>query len=127
MTKKNIYSILLPSHECNIKNIQGIKLTEIAKNQLLSLIKKNTTIKLGIKKTGCAGFKYFMEKTLNLSNNLSNITFFSKDISIIINKKDLNVLDGIKIDFVKEGLNYIFKFSHKKIKNFCGCGHSFEL
>ncbi|XBC39845.1 MAG: iron-sulfur cluster assembly accessory protein [Buchnera aphidicola (Chaetogeoica yunlongensis)] len=128
MNEKNHFVLLLPSHNNKIKYTQGIKLTISAKKQLILLTKKNKKkIKIGIRKTGCAGFQYFMEEIKHPLNDLTTTMFFSKEISLVIENKNLNILDGIKIDFVKDGINKSFKFTHKKIKNFCGCGNSFEL
>ncbi|AAO26850.1 conserved hypothetical protein [Buchnera aphidicola str. Bp (Baizongia pistaciae)] len=128
MTHKNSCITLISPQNNKIKNTQGIKITSSAKKQILFLTKKNKKkIKLRLKKTGCAGFKYCMEEVVDTSTNLSEIIFYANDVSIIVNTNELHMLDGVKIDFVKEGLNYSFKFSHTKIKNFCGCGNSFEF
>ena len=38
--------------------------------------------------------------------------------------KDLPYLDGMKLDFVKEGLQEGFKFDNPHAKETCGCGES---
>ncbi|EJW0603117.1 Fe-S cluster assembly scaffold SufA, partial [Escherichia coli] len=36
-------------------------------------------------------------------------------------------IDGTEVDFVREGLNQIFKFHNPKAQNECGCGESFGV
>ncbi|XBC38293.1 MAG: iron-sulfur cluster assembly accessory protein [Buchnera aphidicola (Floraphis choui)] len=123
---KNIYFTLLPK-EKNIHNIKGIKISYTAEKQIHKLIKKEHKIgiKLGIKKSGCAGMKYFMELATIIHH--TDIHFVSKNILILVNFKNVSILDGVKIDFIKEGINHVFKFNNKNIQNFCGCGESFNL
>ncbi len=36
-------------------------------------------------------------------------------------------IDGTEVDYVREGLNQIFKFHNPKAQNECGCGESFGV
>lgn len=36
-------------------------------------------------------------------------------------------IDGTEVDFVREGLNQLFKFHNPKAQNECGCGESFGV
>ncbi|HXK00510.1 MAG TPA: iron-sulfur cluster assembly accessory protein [Buchnera sp. (in: enterobacteria)] len=106
----------------------GINVTKNASIQLLSLIKKdskNKGIRISVKKSGCAGFRFIME--LAQEKRLEEIEFFQNGATLFIDKKILTVLEGIEIDFVSKGLNKIFQFKHNKTRNYCGCGESFEL
>jgi len=49
------------------------------------------------------------------------------DVNIIIDGKSLVYLEGIQLDFVKEGLNEGFKFTNPNAKGECGCGESFNV
>ena len=37
------------------------------------------------------------------------------------------MLDGSRIDFVKEGLKQMFKFDNPNVESECGCGESFNV
>ncbi|QCI18683.1 HesB/IscA family protein [Buchnera aphidicola] len=119
------------SYLFNQYKLKGIKITQNAIKQILFLINLNTDnkgIKITVKKSGCAGFRYIME--LINSKNISeanNIAFIHKNILIQIDKKDIPLVDGIKIDFIKNNINQIFKFSNPKLDKFCGCGESFSI
>ena len=39
----------------------------------------------------------------------------------------LPMLDGLVVDFRKEGLNELFKFDNPNAEALCGCGESFAL
>ncbi|QCI16956.1 iron-sulfur cluster assembly accessory protein [Buchnera aphidicola (Aphis helianthi)] len=110
---------------------KGIKITESAIKQILFLINldiANKGIKLSIKKSGCAGFRYIMELiNKEMSQKEDDIIFFYGTILIQISKKDIPFLDGIKIDFIKNNINKTFKFYNPKLEKFCGCGESFSI
>lgn len=113
---------------------KGIKITENAIKQILFLIStnpKNKGIRIGTKKSGCAGFKYTMElvkknETIK-QDNQNDMIFYYKNILVYISLKEIPFLSGIKIDFVKDNINEVFKYYNKKIETFCGCGESFSI
>ncbi|QCI19702.1 MAG: iron-sulfur cluster assembly accessory protein [Buchnera aphidicola (Brevicoryne brassicae)] len=128
--KKNNINTYFP----NKNKWKGISITENAIKQILFLINShsdNKGIRLGIKKSGCAGFRYTMKliKTSELKKekNKEEITFFYKNILIYISSKEMPFLEGIKIDFIKNNINKIFKFYNPKLEKFCGCGESFSI
>lgn len=70
---------------------------------------KGLGLRLGIKTTGCSGLAYVLEFVDDL--NEDDEMFSIDDVNIIIDAKSLVYLDGIELDFVKEGLNEGFKFT----------------
>lgn len=128
--KKNNVNTYLP----NKSKWKGVLITENAIKQILFLINShsdNKGIRLGIKKSGCAGFRYTMEliKTSELQKekNKEEIIFFYKNILIYIFSEEMPFLEGVKIDFIKNNINKIFKFYNPKLEKFCGCGESFSI
>ncbi|CEN32212.1 Protein sufA [Candidatus Westeberhardia cardiocondylae] len=127
MTIKNYDKILLSSYK---KKITSITLTNSAFIQILHLIKKNPKIiglRLNIKKNGCAGYSYKIEKIINFVKN--DIVYENKNIKIklYIPYNLVSFINGTKIDFIKNNINCAFVFYNKKIKKKCGCGKSFNL
>ncbi|AAM67683.1 iron-sulfur cluster assembly accessory protein [Buchnera aphidicola] len=112
---------------------KGIKITEQAIEQILFLINKNPKnkgIRIGTKKSGCAGFRYTMELVKNNTiekENKNDIVFYYNNILVYISLKEAPFLNGIKIDFVKDSINEVFKYCNPRIKTFCGCGESFSI
>ncbi|BGI51327.1 MAG: hypothetical protein BucCj_0830 [Buchnera aphidicola (Ceratovacuna japonica)] len=111
---------------------KNIFITKKAEKQIKFLIKKKfkkKILEIYVKKSGCAGLEYKMKFIKNNKFNIKNkknIVLKNK-IHILINKKYFDILKNTKIDFIKEGINKKFKFINKKIKNFCGCGKSFNI
>ncbi len=86
---------------------------------------KGFGLRLGIKTTGCSGLAYVLE-FVDAPNEDDNV-FDVDDVNIVIDGKSLVHLDGIELDFVKEGLNEGFKFTNPNAKGECGCGESFNV
>lgn len=86
---------------------------------------KGLGLRLGIKTTGCSGLAYVLEFVDDL--NEDDEMFSIDDVNIIIDAKSLVYLDGIQLDFTKEGLNEGFKFTNPNAKGECGCGESFNV
>ncbi|CAL4319230.1 Protein SufA [Buchnera aphidicola (Neophyllaphis podocarpi)] len=116
----------IESHKIKLNQWKGIQITSKALKQILYLTKKNNNqgIRINIKKSGCAGFRYTMELAKNQKIEEIKITY--EKISIFIPIKITNIINGTKIDFIKEGLNKTFKFENPKITQYCGCGESFN-
>jgi iron-sulfur cluster assembly protein len=86
---------------------------------------KGLGLRLGIKTTGCSGLAYVLEFVDELNDD--DTMFTIDDVNIIIDGKSLVYLDGIELDFAKEGLNEGFKFNNPNAKGECGCGESFNV
>lgn len=86
---------------------------------------KGLGLRLGIKTTGCSGLAYVLEFVDDL--NEDDQMFEIDDVNVIIDAKSLVYLDGVELDFVKEGLNEGFKFTNPNAKGECGCGESFNV
>jgi iron-sulfur cluster assembly protein len=44
-----------------------------------------------------------------------------------VDDKDLPIVDGIEIDYVRQGLNEGFEFNNPLEKDRCGCGQSIRI
>jgi iron-sulfur cluster assembly protein len=84
-------------------------------------------IRVGIKTTGCSGLAYVLEYLDNVEYT-EGVTDQSIDgIIVRISNKDLVVLTGLEIDYVRQGLNEGFEFKNPNEKDRCGCGESFRI
>lgn len=105
-----------------------IQITKQAKKQILFLLKTNKNsygIKITLKKSGCAGFKYILKLEKKINN--SDYIYTIKSIKFFIPKKIISRLYTTIIDFSKKGLNSSFTFTNKKHTSICGCGESFNI
>ncbi len=106
----------------------GIALTEKAAQHVQQQLAQRTCgvgIRLGVKTTGCSGLAYVLE-FVDQADPQDQV-FISHDIQVFIDRKSLKFLDGIIMDYVKDGLNEGFDFTNPNTKGECGCGESFTV
>lgn len=77
--------------------------------------------RLSLKEAGCSGMQYIPELVDDIN---ADDYCFEGDIAIYVDKESYPYLKGTQIDFVKEGLNEIFKYNNPNEKGACGCGES---
>lgn len=105
-----------------------ITITSVAAQKTQEFLQKRGKgigIRLGIKTAGCSGFSYLIEFVDQA--NSDDEMFTSNGVNVVVDKKSLVYLDGLSLDFVKEGLNEGFKFSNPNVSSECGCGESFQV
>ncbi|MDH4394510.1 MAG: iron-sulfur cluster assembly protein IscA [Limnobacter sp.] len=86
---------------------------------------KGLGLRLGVRTTGCSGMAYKLEFVD--SSNEEDTVFESHGVKLFIDPKSLPYLEGIELDFAREGLNEGFKFNNPNEKARCGCGESFTV
>jgi iron-sulfur cluster assembly accessory protein len=105
-------------------------LIDITDEAIVELLRKKEKekfnyIRLGITGGGCAGFEYVFDSS-DVAELDDIIVDFGK-LKIVINKISVPYINGMTLDFVKEGLNEVFKFHNPKEKDSCGCGVSINF
>mgnify|MGYP002655665116 FL=1 len=106
----------------------GITLTEKAAQRVKAFLDnrgKGIGLRLGVKTSGCSGLAYVLEFVDVL--NSEDQVFEQHGVNIIVDPKSLVYLNGIELDYVKEGLNEGFKYNNPNVKESCGCGESFQV
>ena len=88
---------------------------------------KGLGILLGVNTTGCSGLAYKLEYVDDLPDTGEYMTFNSNNIMIVVSQHDLPYLDGLKMEWKREGLNEGFDFINPTEKARCGCGESFTI
>lgn len=105
-----------------------IKITENAARQIRKQLEKRGKglgLKLGVKEAGCTGFTYVLDYADDLDQG--DAAYEDSGVKVIINDQHLKFLEGIEIDYRREGLNEAFCFNNPNIKDSCGCGESFSV
>lgn len=107
-----------------------IQLTEIAAKKVQQQLKrrgKGLGIMVGVRTTGCSGLAYKLEYVDNPPVTRDYMTYDSNGIKIWVNGRDLPYIDGMTMDWKRNGLNEGFDFINNKEKDRCGCGESFRV
>lgn len=106
----------------------AVSATEAAANRVKAFLAKRgkgVGLRLGVKTSGCSGLAYKLEFVD--SSNDDDQAFESNGITIFIDAKSLQYLDGTVLDYTKEGVQEGFKFTNPNVKDECGCGESFTV
>ncbi len=106
----------------------AVVLTESAAKQIQKQIEKRGKglgLKLGVKTSGCSGFAYTIDYADELQNGESIFETFG--VKVVVADENLTALDGLVLDYAKEGINEAFKFNNPNVKGTCGCGESFSV
>ena len=82
-------------------------------------------IRLGVRTTGCSGLAYVLEYVDTATE--SDLVIESDGFKIVVDPKDLPILDELLVDYVRAGLNEGFEFVNPQEKDRCGCGESFRI
>ena len=106
----------------------AISLTENAAKHVQNfLVKrgKGVGLRLGVRTSGCSGMAYKLEFADAVESE--DQTFVSNGVTILVDPQSLPYLDGMELDYTREGLNEGFKFNNPNVKDTCGCGESFKV
>ena len=105
-----------------------ITLTENAKNRFRQQLQergKGLGIRFDITKTGCSGYAY----KIDFADEWRSQDFLSihDDVYIWITEDARKYLEGMKVDYIRKGLNEQFEFINPNETGRCGCGESFTV
>ena len=106
----------------------AISLTESAAKQIKKQLEKRGKgigLKLGVKKSGCSGYAYTIDYADEIG--VSDEVFEQHGVKVVAAQADLAVIDGIELDYRREGINEAFQFSNPNVTATCGCGESFAV
>ncbi|MDP2806186.1 MAG: iron-sulfur cluster assembly protein IscA [Gallionellaceae bacterium] len=106
----------------------SVVLTETAAKHVQNfLIKrgKGVGLRVGVRTSGCSGMAYKLE--FADSANVEDLQFVSNGVTLLIDPQSLPYIDGMELDYTREGLNEGFKFNNPNVKDACGCGESFTV
>ncbi len=106
----------------------AITLTERAADHISKFLTKRGKgigLRIGVRTTGCSGMAYKLEFVDAVSQE-DNV-FEAHGVKLFVDPKSMPYLEGIELDFAREGLNEGFKFNNPNEKARCGCGESFTV
>jgi iron-sulfur cluster assembly protein len=106
----------------------AISLTSAAAERMRSQLTsrgRGLGLRLGVKETGCSGFSYVLDFADEARPD--DQVFEDHGVRVYVDRPSLALIDGTKVDFVREGLNESFRFENPNVKGECGCGESFTV
>lgn len=83
-------------------------------------------VRIGLKKSGCTGFKYAIEEVDAPEENDVSVTL-DNGVAVYFSREDAIALRGMEVDYAREGVNRTLKIENPNVTNQCGCGESFDL
>jgi iron-sulfur cluster assembly protein len=107
-----------------------ITVTDKASKKIKQNLEKRGTgvgIRIGVRTTGCSGLAYVLEYVDKYEPEVGVTNFAQTDFIVLIDAKSLVYLNGLTIDWVRNGLNEGFDFINPNEKDRCGCGESFRI
>jgi len=107
-----------------------ITLTKMASDKIDQLLKKRGSgvgIRIGVKTTGCSGLAYTLEYVDKYVPEEGSINYAYGHIVVLVDKKTEAYVNGLVIDWVRNGLNQGFEFQNPNERDRCGCGESFRV
>ncbi len=104
-----------------------ITLTDSAVERIRDMVSKKDEaigLRIGVTESGCSGYSYALDFAKEIAANDTVIE--QADVKVVVDEASMPILDGIELDFVKQGLNQSFKFNNPNVVSSCGCGESFS-
>lgn len=86
---------------------------------------KGLGLRVGVKKSGCSGYAYTMDYADEITDD--DEVFDSNGAKLVVSREHLPLLQGLTLDWQKQGLNESFKFINPNVTAECGCGESFAV
>jgi iron-sulfur cluster assembly protein len=85
-------------------------------------------IRVGVRTTGCSGMAYTLEYVDEEQGREHCVAHYDVNgVRVYIDPKHNPYLEGMVVDYVRQGLNEGFEFINEKEKDRCGCGESFRV
>jgi len=106
----------------------SISLTEAAAERVKGFLAGRDDalgLRVGVTRTGCSGMAYIVDFAQAVDPE--DQVYESNGVKLVVDPKSLRYIDGMEIDFVREGLNETFRYNNPNVKALCGCGESFNV
>ena len=106
----------------------AITLTENAVKHVQNFLAKRGKgigLRVGVRTSGCSGMAYKLEFVDEASED--DVMFICDCVKVLVDPKSLIYVNGMVLDYTREGLNEGFKFNNPNVKSECGCGESFGV
>ena len=114
----------------------GINVTEKAASEVKRIITEERErdkglpdklyLRMRVVGGGCSGFQNKLDLVPEFNEKLDEV-FECAGVPVVIDKRSLMYLDGVKIDYHDELNKTGFSITNPNAKSTCGCGSSFSM
>lgn len=105
-----------------------VALTERAAAEVRGILTQQgqpeASLRVWIAGGGCSGFQYGMG--LDNAPRIDDQQFDSHGVTVLVDARSLEFLDGAEIDFLETPMGGGFKINNPHAASTCGCGNSFH-
>lgn len=108
--------------------MSNVSISEAAARQVTRFLAKRGKglgVRLGVKTTGCSGLSYTVDYVDEMA--AGDVLFEQHGVKVMVDPKSMAFIDGVQLDYVREGLNEGFRFNNPNERDRCGCGESFRV
>ena len=106
----------------------SLRLTPRAEARVVKYLRRRESgvgLRVGVTETGCSGYSYVLDYAEEVTSD--DVVVRQNDLSIVVARECLPLLEGTEIDFVQKDLNEQFVFTNPNASGECGCGESFTV
>lgn len=82
-------------------------------------------LRIDVRTSGCSGYAYALEFADAAGDG--DLWFESEGVTLLVDARSLPMIDGTRLDWVREGLAEGFRFDNPNASATCGCGESFSV
>lgn len=103
-------------------------LTPRAEARVLEYLRRRGSgvgLRVAVTETGCSGYSYVLDYADEV--NSEDVVMKQNELSIVVARESLPLLEGTEVDFIQKDLNEQFVFSNPNATGECGCGESFTV
>ena len=106
-----------------------LKITDLAADRMLHVTEQHGIygLKLGIKKTGCAGLEYTWDTVNKHDVDPDDRIIAVKNTHLVVDRGALKYLHGSTVDYVSELFTQEFRIANPNAESQCGCGISLSF
>jgi len=116
------------SFDPNAFDTQEIIVTDAARVHMEAQVARSAqaALRLGVKESGCNGYMYTLDFIDGPEDDDLQVAT-GGSLRLYVRRRDLPLVGGTRVDFVREGLNASLKFKNPNAESHCGCGESFAV
>ena len=106
----------------------SLRLTPRAEARVLEYLQRRGSgvgLRVGITETGCSGYSYVLDYADDVGQD--DVVMRQNELSIVVARENLPLLEGTEVDFIQKDLNEQFVFTNPNATGECGCGESFTV